>query len=308
MSSIKRWLNTAYQRVIDYYFNLRLQRNQQLILKNKSKGIFAVEVFSKMGFGANFIWLLEILEYCDSEGLKPFVIFRNPSKRIGSKSFSEFVKFKNDSQKPFFLHYAVMRSFKDLDLNRAWNFNSALTLERANYLLNTYLELDTEVTEFVQNYTAIEFTAKRMIGVHYRGTDKITEAPAVSYELVKEVLLSELENESQNIQFFLASDDHNFIDYITFELGKSQILCRTINRSKNGKPIHITAKNHREVNREALIDCLILARCDKLIKTASILSGCSVVFNPNLEVEMLNEPFPEYRFFPEKFLLKSRTF
>ncbi|RXG29762.1 O-fucosyltransferase family protein [Leeuwenhoekiella palythoae] len=304
MSSIKQFLNTAYQRVIDYYFNLRLQCNQQLILKNKSNGIFAVEVFSKMGFGANFIWLLEILEYCDSAGLKPFVIFRNPSKRIGSKSFSEFVKFKNDSQKPFFLHYAVMRSFKELGLNTAWNYNSALTLERANYLLNKYLKIDAEVTEFVHKYSAIEFKANRIIGVHFRGTDKIAEAPAVSYEQVKKVLLSEFEKESQNIQFFLASDDHTFIDYMTLEFEENQILCRTINRSKNGKPIHITAKNHREVNREALIDCLILAKCDKLIKTASILSGCSVVFNPNLEVEMLNEPYPNYRFFPEKLFLK----
>lgn len=304
MNTLKRFLNTAYQRTMDYCFNLRLQRNQQVILKNKTKGIFAVEVFSKMGFGANFIWMLEILEYCDSESLKPFVTFRNPSKRIGAKSFSELVKFKHDSKKPFFLHYAVMHSFKDLGLTKTWNYNSAMTLDRANYLVNKYLIIDNGVTEFVLDYFNNHFNGDLIFGVHYRGTDKINEAPAVSYEQVNEILQAEIKKDSKNLRFFIASDDHGFINYITGQLGEEKVLFRTINRSKNDKPIHITAKNYREVNREALIDCLILSKCDKLIKTASILSGCSVIFNPDLEVEMLNEPYPNYRFFPEKLFLK----
>ncbi|RXG13758.1 hypothetical protein DSM03_10696 [Leeuwenhoekiella aestuarii] len=306
MSSIKLFLSSAYQRGMDYYFNLRLQRNKRIILENKSKGIFAVEIFSIMGFGANFIWLLEILEYCESEGLKPFVVFRNPSKRIGSKSFSELIQLKKGGKKSFFLSYAAMRSFKDLGLSRAWNYNSRLNLDRANYLIRKYLEIDTGVIEYVQNYIVDHFETNRIIGVHYRGTDKVSEAPAVSYELVKEIMHTELSKNSEITQFFLASDDHNFIDYMTTHFGNEYILTRSVNRSKNGKPIHITSKNLREINREALIDCLILSECNKLIKTASILSGCSVIFNPNLEVEMLNEPYANYRFFPEKFFLKSK--
>ena len=307
MSTIKSLLNSAYQRGMDYYFNLRLQRNKRIILENKSKGIFAVEVFSKMGFGANFIWLLEILEYSDIEGVQPYVIVTNPSKRIGSKSFSELIQLKKGGKKPFFLRYAAMRSFKDLGLPKTWDYNSCLNLDRANYLINTYLQIDTDVTEFARRYTADYFRANRIVGVHYRGTDKISEAPKVSYEQVKEVMQSELSNNSENTQFFLASDDHNFIDYMTTHFGVEYIITRSVNRSKNGKPIHITSKNLREINREALMDCLILAQCQKLLKTASILSGCSVLFNPKINVEMLNEPYPEYRFFPEKLFLKSKS-
>ncbi|RXG25170.1 hypothetical protein DSM02_1140 [Leeuwenhoekiella polynyae] len=306
MSSIKLFLNSAYQRGMDYYFNLRLERNKRIILESKSKGVFAVEVFSKMGFGANFIWLLEILEYCDIEGIQPYVIVTNPSKRIGSKSFSELIQLKKGGEKLFFLRYAAMRSFKDLGLSRTWDYNSRLNLDRANYLVKKYLEIDTGVIEFVQNYITDHFKTNRIIGVHYRGTDKTSEAPAVSYEQVKEIMHTKLLNDSENTQFFLASDDYNFIDYMTAHFGNEYILTRSVNRSKNGKPIHITSKNLREINREALIDCLILSECNKLIKTASILSGCSVIFNPNLEVEMLNEPYANYRFFPEKFFVKSK--
>lgn len=71
------------------------------------------------------------------------------------------------------------------------------------------------------------------------------------------------------------------------------------------QPIHLNLAGDR--NRkgfEALVNCLLLSRCDALIRSASFLSGWSNVFNPALPVIMLNRPFDAALWFPDREVLK----
>lgn len=61
----------------------------------------------------------------------------------------------------------------------------------------------------------------------------------------------------------------------------------------------------RRRRRDALVNCLILSRCDALLKTASILSGWSKLFNPQLPVSMMSAPYEEYLWFPERDIVGS---
>ena len=56
------------------------------------------------------------------------------------------------------------------------------------------------------------------------------------------------------------------------------------------------------------MNCLILSRCAALLKTASILSGWSKLFNPALPVVMLNRPPEENLWFPERVLVGENLF
>ena len=64
-------------------------------------------------------------------------------------------------------------------------------------------------------------------------------------------------------------------------------------------------QNKYEINRDAIVNALILSRCDALMKTSSILSAWSKLFNPGLPLIMLNKPFEQCRWFPERDLIDN---
>jgi hypothetical protein len=80
-------------------------------------------------------------------------------------------------------------------------------------------------------------------------------------------------------------------------------------RSRDGRSIHGSPEADKyDINRDAIVNCLLLSRCNALLKTASILSGWSKLFNPRLPVVMLNRPSGEHLWFPERALVGNTLF
>jgi CMP-N-acetylneuraminic acid synthetase len=143
--------------------------------------------------------------------------------------------------------------------------------------------------------------------VHYRGTDKVLEAPLVNYDKVILNIEYYLRKFPETNGVFISSDDINFIEYIKKASIRKPIIYRDDSfRSRDGKPVHkVTDINIYEMNRDALVNCLILSRCNALIKGASILSAWSKLFNPQLDLVMLNTPYDQKLWFPERELIKE---
>ena len=55
--------------------------------------------------------------------------------------------------------------------------------------------------------------------------------------------------------------------------------------------------------KDALINCLLLSRCDIVIRTTSFLSAWAYIFNPKLELILLNKPYDSCLWFPERDLI-----
>jgi hypothetical protein len=66
---------------------------------------------------------------------------------------------------------------------------------------------------------------------------------------------------------------------------------KDILRSTDGNQFHRIKENSKSlINRDAIVNCLLLSDCNFLLKTASILSDCSVVFNPTIRVKVISFP------------------
>ena len=136
------------------------------------------------------------------------------------------------------------------------------------------------------------FTGKRMIGVHYRGTDKISEAPRVDYkDVLRKIMRYISENSLHDYKIFVATDEQAFIDYLISIYGdlvcyNKAALCATID---NLTPIHFRNREHFKRGEEALIDALLLSKVDFLIRTCSNLSKFSIFLSPDLEYVDLND-------------------
>lgn len=165
------------------------------------------------------------------------------------------------------------------------------TLSRleASKLIKKYIRLNKHIKKKIDDFFDTHFKGYYIIGVHYRGTDKICEAPHVPYEKVFYKLEHLIRNSKKNnIKIFVATDDAIFFEFIKNKFPDKVFGIDAI-RSHNNKPIHFSesTQNYKK-GEDAVIDCILLSKCQLLVRTASCLSDCSMCFNPNIKEIALN--------------------
>lgn len=186
----------------------------------------------------------------------------------------------------------VDENVRILDCQRCFLFaiqvEYSMTRKRANELIQKYVHVKEEISDIVEDFYSANFSKEYTIGVHYRGTDKITEIPLVRYIEVK----NEIDKHFvQGCKIFVATDDERFLRFIKKNYG-SAIIHQEIVRSNNSKPLHIEARDPYLRGKEALIDALLLSKTNLLIRTSSNLSLASSFFNPELPVIELSKRDP----------------
>lgn len=161
---------------------------------------------------------------------------------------------------------------------------------RAFELIQRYVhvkpDIQTELDAFVNNH----FMGHYMIGVHHRGTDKVTEWPLVPYKKTCEILrkiIKELPKEHrQSVRIYVATDEENFITYISQQFPR-HVIYNDFARSCDATPLHDYGanfyQNNYQMGKEALLDCLLLSKCHVLVyPSSSCLSNIARYFNPRM--------------------------
>jgi hypothetical protein len=277
------------------------------LLKHRSReGVCPVEIRSTVGLGAKLEWCLEIMAYCDENALLPQFKFSYPTSAASEDYFTSFFRISGSHERP--ASYVPISSIIELDLGK--DYDHVLSIELAHYLIEKYLRVNEDVEREVEAFRAQRLAGKSVLGVHYRGTDKALESPTVPYESVKANISRYLQLYPHTEQIFVATDDAKFLDDIrAASLGPAIIFREDAVRSKVGEAIHRSPHTDKyAVNRDAIVNCLLLSRCDALLKTSSILSDWSKLFNPQLPVVTLSRPYEEHLWFPERELIKESLF
>lgn len=137
------------------------------------------------------------------------------------------------------------------------------------------------ISRAVNVFIKRHFGKKPVIGIHYRGTDKVTgqtkEAERVDAKVLAELLtLLPLE-----CQFFVATDEWSFLRLLHERLPSGRLITIPAQRSTDGNPVHLT-DHCRDLGKEALMDALLLASTNFLLRTDSNLSLASTCMNPKL--------------------------
>jgi hypothetical protein len=167
-----------------------------------------------------------------------------------------------------------------------------ITRQMAHALITKYIQIKPHITKKVKNFAHTNFRDCFVIGIHYRGTDKIIEAPRVAYEEVVNHVQEAIKALSQEYKLFVATDEVAFLDFIQKAFPGKVCFQTDVIRSEDDKPIHLRAKSNRyKLGEDALTDCMLLAKTDYLIRTNSNLSLWSGYFNPTLPVFDLNQRY-----------------
>jgi hypothetical protein len=170
-----------------------------------------------------------------------------------------------------------------------------LSLDRElAHQLSKRLQLKPEVADHVEAFAHNHFKKKLVVGIHYRGTDKVEgyrgRGGAGAYvkeadRISSRAFISVLQELPQEWNFFVASDEQPFLAAMEDAFG-SRILAQEIERSRDGRPLHVMGSPSPDMayrrGFDALTEALLLAKTDFIIRTNSNLSLVSGFFNPNI--------------------------
>lgn len=157
-------------------------------------------------------------------------------------------------------------------------------------MIQKYFRLKPEIENEVNEFVATHFNGYYVIGIHHRGTDKVIEHPLVPYDKTINALTGVI-NYLQGIgiyqiKIYVASDDQNFLDTVKQKVS-FPIIYNQFARSTSAISLHDYAgnfySNNYQKGKEALLDCLLLSKCNFLIYPGtSSLSDFATYLNPEL--------------------------
>lgn len=127
------------------------------------------------------------------------------------------------------------------------------------------------------------FPTGRVLGIHYRGTDKQTtswDSNPISQEQYITLLRDFLEDRNEFDLLFAATDEFPFVERLrqTFQLPVI---------SMGEVEFHLSAyhtTSRAEKADRALLDCVLLSRCECVVQTSSALPSFAKLLNPSLEI------------------------
>jgi hypothetical protein len=163
---------------------------------------------------------------------------------------------------------------------RAFNRNAAYKL------INKHIHIKPKIITKIDSFVEEHFKDTFVFGIHYRGTDKIVEAPRVPYrKVVKQLKQTISELGLEDYKIFIATDEYFFLNYIKKTFPQKVCSYTSNLRSHSNKPMHLDHDNkHYQRGEEAIIDCVLLSKTNYLIRTSSNLSLWSTYFNPDIPV------------------------
>jgi hypothetical protein len=261
--------------------------NPKRVASQLKKGYLNIYLDSDwLGFGARFIKTLELLYFAKSNSVEFNIEFGYKDKKK-SKYFSQLFLPVNER---LFLNNKYIRIEDTSEIKKGTDLNLLLDIKSANKILfDTFSVSDSlkfEMDEFINAH----FKNERVLGVHYRGTDKVGEAPRLQEDLLFQEIQKYIENGYSKI--FISTDEIAILEKVKRKFYPFPVVYRQdVYRSADGDQFHRKAENAKDViNHDALMNILILSKTDFLLKTASIMSDCCFIFNPKLPYKILSTP------------------
>lgn len=316
-SAAERALQGARWRILDAHRKSRRLATRRAFARGArvNAGVFAVDIESPIGLFGQLNWCLYIFAHCDQNGLRPYIRLSGanyqgpgPNRNWFGYHFENLELTDRDRHRidAGEIVTTKVRLLDEVPLDR--EFDAELTLERANQLVKRYLGIKPAVLDKVTEFRDRHAIGRNTLGVHYRGTDKVAEAPRVPWEACRDAVHAYLASHPEIDGLFVSSDEQSFVDYLVGEVRAVTVHAHDDDfRSLNGQAIHAhaTDPNGDRKGAEAIVNCLLLAQCSGVVRTSSFLSAWSSVFNPDLEVILLNRPFDGTFWFPERAIVAT---
>lgn len=238
------------------------------------------------GLFACMYCILYGLFICEQEGVDPIIHLGDNhlyyEKKYGENIFNYFFIQKNIETK------GVPRiKVQDPEVFLSWCNISMMEKRVSNYLIDKYFKLKPAYKQIIESYVQAHFSGHRVLGVHYRGKDKITETAIVP-----------IDEYAAKIDYLLESGICDKIFFATDELHlraevqkkyKERVIVYQLEgdysaiRPDSNKGLHYSSATPFLHAKDAIIECYLLSKCQMLLSSSkSSMSLFSTFINPEI--------------------------
>ncbi len=259
---------------------------------NENKIFYVIKRSPGTGLFSNVTFVLNHLKICEKNNFIPIIDMEN-FKTI----YNELGKIKNtyNSWEYYF------QKISDYSLNDVYKSkNVIITNDKFFHFFSYSIDLDSELVSLLQNKIKInnilyktykkiskKFDKKKILGIHFRGTSYKRSPghplPATKKQMFK--ITNKIIKEEKIDKIFLVTEEQNYLKYFKKKFPDKIINIDCCYRSDKNDAFKIYPRErHRyKLGREALIETLLLSKCDFFIYLCSNISSAAISFNLNHE-------------------------
>ena len=273
--------------------------------KNKSKIFYVINrtpgggMFSNLNFVVHHLFIAEKFKFIPIIDMENFPTLYNEKIKINNSFNSWDYYFEKINQ---FKLEDVYQSKNVIFTNK--NTNKNIFFDGFDQLLSAhkkitkkYIKFNKQLVNESNNYVKKNFKGKKILGVHFRGSDQKTQErhplPATIQQIEKNI--HHLLKKHKFDNFFLVTEEKKYLNYFNKTL-KNKILC--IDSFVSNK-VNIFEDNpkkrklHRyRIGRENIINMLCLSKTDHILCVESNLPDASIFFaDKKIPVTKINNGF-----------------
>lgn len=288
---IKRYAPNLYAELVRVNYATLPQRHFAEYIRSKTP-ITLVMVDRPAGFFSVYFQVLGALDFCIRYGFNLVLNFSG-GLYLDSESGSNWWEHYFETSQFHFSPIATQPV--RLVLNTAeqciFSYHGRYLPLHRGFFLTTQIQIRQSILDRVDQFARAHLDGRYVVGVHYRGTDKVNgvnaEAVRVPYAEVVRYLT---ESCSPMTHFFVATDEQACLEELQSKFDP-RIIHYNAFRSRDGNPVHASSAIHSrtKIGEDALTECLLLSKCGRLIRTESNLSDACCFFNPTLPVVTLSK-------------------
>ena len=269
--------------VFKSFGNLNYDKTFYLIKRSPGTGLFS-----------NVTFVLNHLRICKKLGFIPVVDMENYNSIYNEKIA---IKKTNNSWEYYFQKlspYSLEEVYKSKNVlitsDKFYNFFS-FSLDKdknLNQLLQTDIKIEKILNKCFKRISK-NFENKKVLGIHFRGTSYKKSAghplPATKKQMLS--LTNKIIKEKKIDKIFLVTEELEYLKLFKKNFPNKLIYLKSCYRSNKNDAFEIYPRNlHRyKLGREALIETLLLSKCDYFIHLLSNLSSAAIAFNLNTHQE-----------------------
>jgi hypothetical protein len=240
----------------------------------------------KYGFFSDFINVLNHLAWASENNISLVVYWDKTSRYFVPEGFRNSFNaweyyFYQVSAATYKKGDTINRRFK-LISPQFWCINPSQDKRiTAKKIIDRFIHIKPEIKEKIEEFYSTHMKGKKVIGIHWRGTDKKNEAIQVP---IFEILDEANKHASEADCFLVASDEALFIEE-SKKILRLPVIVYDCFRSTTTEALHLMNNGPCKalLGEDVLIETQLLSRCNLFIHTYSNVSLATLYFNPFLK-------------------------
>jgi hypothetical protein len=256
-----------------------------------------------MGLFAHLSWILLALDWSERHGYTLYFRCTNPQYNPPGRT-GDWLESVVGQENKLAGRVFTISSFEDFPFaHRVQSHDRA----HARALFKRRLHVRPEIVKACDSWHSGQFRGQFVIGIHYRGSDKVIEAPHMPHSSVIAVVREAASHASHSVKriaVFVATDDTDFLTLAQESLrGIDVRAVEDVCRADGTVSVHNSARyDGSTLARQAMVDSVLLGKSHLLIKTASLLSGWSAILGDDMPVVMVSKPHKASSYYPDNIL------